>query len=112
MLLIINEQHSLFLEQEEILNKKGSFKKIEVPATGWTLEEQRQVVEELMKLLDNKHDAIVFASPVPYLLKVMSLLSAEAKFVTLVFHNDNREKVELPNGKIINKVAKTGWQLV
>ena len=112
MLLIINEQHSLFEEQEQILNKKGSFETIEVPAVGWTLEEQRQVAQELMEMLDNKHDTLVFASPVPYLLKVMSLLSAEDNFVTLVFHNDNREKLELPNGKIIHKVAKTGWQLV
>ena len=112
MLLIINEQHSLFLEQEEILNKKGGFETIEVPAAGWTLEEQQEVVEELMQLLDNKHDTLVFVSPVPYLLKVMSLLSAEDNFVTLVFHNDNREKLELPNGIIIHKVVKTGWQLV
>ena len=30
----------------------------------------------------------------------------------LVFHNDKRQKRELPNGKIISVVAETGWQLV
>jgi len=29
-----------------------------------------------------------------------------------IFHNDNREKKELPNGKIIHTVAQKGWVLV
>jgi len=29
-----------------------------------------------------------------------------------VLHNDNRQKKELPNGKIIMTVAETSWQLV
>jgi hypothetical protein len=29
-----------------------------------------------------------------------------------VFHNDRREKKELPNGKVIMTVAKEGWELV
>ena len=30
----------------------------------------------------------------------------------LVFHNDRREKKELPDGLIIQVVAREGWQLV
>jgi len=110
MLLIINEQHSLFKEQKEML-ENYDYETIKVPSIGWTLDEQKQVVQDLMEVMNTKHHVLVFASPVPYLLKMMSLLSAEDNFITLVFHNDNREKLELPNGKIIHKVAKTGWQL-
>ena len=68
-------------------------------------------------------DIVIFASPVPYMLMRLSDLAAQCidpntgtKAYALervyVFHNDNREKKELPNGKIIQTVASTGWILV
>lgn len=54
--------------------------------------------------------AVVFASPVPYLLKELACRFGDKR--VRVFHNDHREKVELPNGRVINKVASTGWQIV
>jgi uncharacterized protein (DUF111 family) len=47
---------------------------------------------------------VIFVSPIPALMKLMRHWK--------VFHNDNREKKELPNGKIIMTVAKKGWVLV
>jgi len=54
---------------------------------------------------------VVFASPIPYLIK---LLSRQLNFTideglkhaynVLIFHNDKREKKELPNGKVIMTV--------
>jgi len=52
-------------------------------------------------------NTIVFVSPIPYMVKE---LAKDAN--VLVFHNDRREKKQLPNGKIIQVVAETGWQLV
>lgn len=52
---------------------------------------------------------VIFVSPIPYLIK---FLAGSTGTDVYVFHNDNREKKELPDGRIIQTVAKTGWQLV
>ena len=121
--VIINEQHSLFPQQREILDQEFPIWEFyKIPAEGLTLDEQRQVVQEL------KGNIIVFASPVPFLMKELAYIAGFAVNIkncenangllvgygthVLVFHNDKREKKELPNGKIISVVAETGWQLV
>jgi len=130
--VIMNEQHRLFPEQENILREQ--FEEIEfvkVPAAGWTLEEMRKVAEDLhyratwnrRNPQENPENAIVFASPVPALMKEVLKLSlypkrlADIPFIlerysVLVFHNDKREKKEMPDGRIIQTVAATGWKLV
>lgn len=100
-LIVLNEQHSLLEEQRGILDGLFDWTIKPVPASGWTLSEMRGVLEEL-KSFDGE---VVFASPVPAL-----LLGMEGR--GFLFHNDNREKKELPNGKVIMAVAQTGWQLV
>jgi len=103
-ILFINEQHSLFDEQKALLEE--CFQKVQVikvPASGWNLEEMKGIYK---KLIPTKA-TIVFASPIPYLLKVTSSTNTVA-----VFHNDNREKKELPNGKIISVVSSEGWRIV
>ena len=57
----------------------------------------------VLKTLDTD-TVVVFCSPIPAMMKLLD--------GWFVFHNDAREKVELPNGKIIMKVAEKGWQLV
>lgn len=120
--VVINEQHSLFSQQREILDQRfPSWEFYKIPAEGLTLDEQHQVVQEL------KGNIIVFASPVPFLMKELAYIAGFADIINcenangllvgygthvLVFHNDKREKKELPNGKIISVVAETGWQLV
>jgi len=132
-IVIINEQHSLLPEQKEILKERfGSWKTIEVPASGWELDEMKEVKEKLYRklaeikgnniLLKEYDNTVVFVSPVPYLIKELSLKSQSGDwgdnpnkvqlFKVRVFHNDRREKKELPNGKVISVVAKTGWELV
>jgi hypothetical protein len=118
--VIINEQHSLLPEQEKILNSQfDSWEFFKVPADGWTLPEIMEKAKELAK------DNVVFCSPIPVLLaelaknagfmdacsKVENGFSGQVPSV-YVFHNDVREKKELPNGKIISVTAKEGWQLV
>jgi len=119
--VIINEQHSLFPQQKEILDQRfQSWEFFKIPAEGLTLDEQRQIVQEL------KENIIVFASPVPFLMKELAYISGFADPINcenanglligygtqvLVFHNDKREKKEI-NGRIISVVAETGWQLV
>ena len=103
-IVIINEQHKLLPEQKEILNTnyKDNRECLNVSADGWNLEEIKSKVEEL------KGNIIIFASPIPAMIKFVMLTGIEVR----IFHNDNREKVELPNGKIISRVAQEGWQLV
>jgi hypothetical protein len=118
--VIINEQHSLLPEQEKILNTMfSSWDFFKVPADGWTLSEQKEIAKSLAK------DNVVFCSPVPLLLaelaknagfmdacsRVENGFSGQVPSV-YVFHNDVREKKELPNGKTISVTAKEGWQLV
>jgi hypothetical protein len=103
--VILNETHSLMAEQEALLNQHfpEGWQILPVPNAGWAAEEQR----EQLALLGEAE--IVFASPLPLMLK----LAAQRQHCgTYVFHNDRREKKELPNGKIIMVVAQTGWQLL
>ena len=69
-------------------------------------------------------NAVVFASPVPFLMKELAQKAIaydwygdyegdlRHRYDVLVFHNDRREKKELPDGRIIQTVAATGWKLV
>lgn len=122
VMVIINENHSIIQEQHEILEREfHNYKTLTVPACGWTLEEQKEMVSKLLG------KTVVFISPVPFLLSKLAFVSgyghednciaANAPLKghgtqVLTFHNDKREKKELPNGKIISVVAQTGWQLV
>ena len=120
--VIINEQHGLFREQKDLLDER--FRKewefVKIPAEGWSLEQQ----ENFAYGLDG--ETLVFASPVPYLL--MRTAFASGAWITsesknhcpddvrvgnvYVFHNDKRDKKELPGGKIIQVVSETGWKLL
>ena len=116
--VIINEQHSLLKEQEQILlDKFESWELLKVPASGWTLAEQKRIAAELVA------DAMrsvtpVFASPVPALLNFVAQDIGYKQgegwrtATPMVFHNDRREKKELSNGKVIMTVAAEGWELV
>lgn len=117
--IVINEQHSLKKEQRELLEKQFPLNRwnhnyIKVPDAGWSFDEQTQQAGELTG------KTVVFVSPVPYLLASVSRSQgyAESKEIqeyntdTYLFHNDNREKKELPNGRTISVVAETGWELV
>lgn len=100
-LVILNEQHKLMEEQVAILDGLFDWTIKPVPASGWSLSQMREVIQEL-KAFDGE---VVFASPIPALLMGMEGSG-------FLFHNDRREKKELPNGKVIMTVAQTGWQLV
>ena len=104
--VILNEQHSLMEDQTRVLNEKFGANNWElhlVPSAGWTLDEINAQVDSL-----SSEEGVVFASPIP----AMILKLAKTNVETFVFHNDKREKKELPNGKIIMVVASEGWQLV
>jgi len=102
--VIINEQHELTAEQETLLNTRFyNWELHKVPAEGWN---KAQMDEKIFDLSATK---CVFVSPIPYML--MRLTSINYRDI-YIFHNDKREKVELPNGKVIYKVADTGWELI
>ena len=122
-LVIINEQHTLLDVQNEILlNRFGvdGWNTLPVPAKGWTQEE----MDAIMASDIFKTKTVVFVSPIPYLIKMLTaaamanmhlpnIITRYSRTVesVLLMCNDNREKKELPNGKIIFTVAKTGWYL-
>lgn len=119
--IIINEQHSLMVDQIKALAKNGikNYKTILVPAEGWTKDQMDEVMASL------KGD-IVYVSPIPYMISrtasdaALNWASSQGAYCCgdnssiercLVMANDKREKKELPNGKVIAVVAKTGWYL-
>jgi hypothetical protein len=126
--IIINEQHSLLEDQERILKERfpnAKLEKVAIPAKGLNLQE----ITELVKELTQEDGNIVFVSPIPAMMVLLSRELAEIKYYKgeadarnlssgcpdvqmFTFHNDHREKKELPNGKIIFTVAQEGWQLV
>ena len=105
--VILNEQHSLLPEQEKILNKRYSqIDIISVPSTGWTAKEMKKKAVEVTA---EEGFEVVFASPIPLMIK---MVHSHIGGLMKIFHNDMREKKELPNGKVIMVVAQTGWQLL
>jgi len=112
-LVILNEQHTLLPEQQKILDHEygqDGWELFNVPAEGWTLKE----MGDLAIMMSTRN--VVFVSPIPALMKLIADRDVckwdghQASF--RVFHNDRREKKELPNGKVIMTVAKEGWELV
>ena len=98
--VVINIQHSLLPQQEELLPDEYTLAL--VPATGWDL----QTIRDKSKKWGNR--MVILVSPIPAL---MSIRAKEAlPFQT--FHNDKREKKELPDGRIIHTVSHEGWELV
>ena len=110
LVVVINEQHTLLPQQEEIVKEyAGGMDNVEfvhVPAKGWSLEELEQVAVRLSNDVPVGAD-LLFVSPIPYLIRECSRTCA-----VILMHNDKREKKELPNGKIIFTVAREGWQIV
>ena len=101
--VIINEQHTLMPEQEKIIQDcLGEFSLAKINANGINLQSMKSLLDTI------KGDVLIFASPIPAMIK----MAAQRGMKFYVLHNDNRDKVELPDGKIIYKVAETGWQLI
>lgn len=122
-LVIMNENHSILPEQHTILYEKyGEYSILKVPAEGWTLEEMEDIISSIQNTASRSNIIeVIFISPIPYMIMELTrreLISSSAEYCentgifTRIFHNDKREKKELPNGKIIQVVAKEGWQLV
>jgi len=110
IVVIKNVTHRLFDEQQMLIEKLANseeIKVLEVPADGWDLQEMNRVLENFESYADDTK--FVFISPIPYLLKETAKRYGDR---TLVFHNDHREKKELPDGRIIQVVASKGWQLL
>ena len=107
LFVIINEQHTLLPDQVKVLENEfnvNGFILVKIPAKGLTKDEQYELSQHFKNV-----DDVVFASPMPALIKY---IATETLADWYVFHNDKREKKELPNGKIIFTVAQEGWEIV
>lgn len=103
--LIKNEQHEVLPEQIKLLadltgNNYGVW---DIPAKGWTKQEMDINLKDLLC-----YESIIFLSPIAYM--IGKLVKAEKN--VYIFFNEHREKIELPNGKVISKVPQTGWELL
>lgn len=105
--VIISEQHTILAEQESKLNQNfgQNWERRNIPADGLSLHEQIELVDEL------QDEVVVFLSPIPVMIATR-LNVPGPKPSTYLFHNDKREKKELPNGKVISVTAQDGWELV
>ena len=118
LLLIKNVQHNVLPDQMRVLAEfaKTHFdadweeitEVIDVPATGLTKDEIFELANNLEASYNEIQFATVFVSPIPLLIKLL----VEKKLWVEIFHNDKRDKKELPNGTVVYTVAKDGWQLV
>ena len=121
-ILIINEQHSLLLDQARCL-KGLDYETLLVPANGWSRTEMDYIME-------NMEGDVIFVSPIPYMINNLAFSAGvnacsnscgpeypyadDGDYKPMevkVFCNNTREKKELPNGNIISVTAKDGWYL-
>lgn len=113
-ILVINEQHILLPQQEELLKERfDEIVPVKIPSSGITKDDVERYRDEIASHLVTEWDAIIIVSPVPILIKAIyglvgKRLSAEQ---VLMMVNDHREKKELPGGRVIFTVAKEGWYL-
>ena len=117
-IVVMNETHSLLPEQEEILGMVyEGFDILPVPAQGWGIGVMIDKIHELHERACREKLDIVFVSPIPLMIRELTEMalcpnSGRRRYRVKLFHNDRREKKELPGGKIIQVVAQTGWELV
>ena len=106
--IIKNEQHRLLPDQEKAIREKFNttdWEYINIPSKGLTILE----MEELFATeIYGRELNFVFLSPIPYMMK----MCCEQGIKWYVFHNDHREKKELPDGRVIMTVAKEGWEIL
>lgn len=117
-IIVMNETHSLLSEQKEILGRTyEKFDILPVPSQGWTLDEMIDKIHEIHERACREKLDVVFVSPIPLMIRELTEMSISPnsnnrRYKVRLFHNDRREKKELPGGKIVQVVAKEGWQLV
>ena len=117
-IIVMNETHSLLSEQKEILGRTyEKFDILPVPSQGWTLDEMIDKIHEIHERACREELDIVFVSPIPLMIRELAEMaicpnSRRRRYRVKLFHNDRREKKELPDGRIISVVAQTGWELV
>ena len=87
-LVIINEQHKLLDQQRIVLDKKfPNWELLKVPSTGWTLEEMKGVVMDIVE--DSSVEAVVCVSPIPYIIRALAEAEiGQGRPILYLFHND------------------------
>jgi|SRR5690554_140468 len=109
--LVINETHTLLPDQVRELEEKGmaEYEEIRIPKEGWDARTRFSLAHEWAE----RGGRYIFVSPEPVILGRLAHLSVFRKDVAVyVFSNDRRVKKELPDGRIVQTIAPTGWKLV
>lgn len=113
--VVINEQHKLLPAQEEeisrVFGEDIELEFVKIPADGLKIHEMDSMVEEWLF----NGSTILFVSPIPYMIREYAerrILGSRSSKKIFLFHNDKREKSELPDGRVIYKIAQDGWKIV
>lgn len=120
--LIINETHSLLPDQVRELEEKGmsDYEEIRIPKEGWNLQTRLDRAHEWAR----RGGRYIFVSPEPVMLGRLAYYAGHGSHyidgtpafghdvAVYVFSNDRRVKKELPDGRIVQTIAPTGWKLV
>ena len=104
--VIINEQHKLLPDQSRALDEAlgaGAWTVQTVPAAGLTLAE----IDAMARAIPCGV-GLVMASPIPALMVLAAWWGRKVRCL----HNDKRDKVETPDGRITMRVAADGWVVV
>ena len=85
--VILNEMHHLFPEQVNILNESfPNWEKLLVPESGWNIQQMDKVHLQIQEM--GEEVTLVFASPVPYLIKqtiISSLVIGLPETVLIIY---------------------------
>ena len=91
--VIVNEKDTLVKDQIKVLERFDSCERLDAPVAGWTLEEMTAVSNDIYNKYLNLHDIdvyIVFASPIPALLKLVLAHQDYDDDCVFVFHKEKR----------------------
>jgi hypothetical protein len=111
--VFLNEQHSLLTSQEEALEERFEhWLIVDVPAGGWSRPEMDHELEKI-----EPFTAIVFGSPIPYMIGTAAATAKRQQTPVFILHNDRREAKEVVDRttgqtKVIHTLAVNGWELV
>lgn len=106
VLLIINEQHELLPDQNFAISRDFCEEPVTVLCKIPTYGLGDRHLKEAAKVISDIGCHVVFVSPIPYLIL---LLSHWGNNLVGVMHNGYRDKYE-KDGKITYTVSQEGWQ--
>lgn len=108
--VFINKLHDLYPEQKWLLRERfGNYAIYPLDVKDQTV----KVMDKIVQKMAEKQATVIFATPVPYLIKKCALLEGRnGPIKTLVFQNTNRTPFRAYDGKIVTIARESGWEII